>query len=167
MFDPKTMMCMHTATSAPTSGIQLLQNMVRREIAIVMQVSIQDPREQPEDGTQIPKYGKHNRTEIYQFRVPFSQLQTIYRIQSGDNKVVLLISLETPPRFFRKASEIDTHEENARFWSQNDAWYRQTDIVYNPNRLRSSSVTLKKTRPVIDIGSIPSLGSGIFALTCG
>ena len=152
MFDSDTMMSMHNVKSVPSSSIQFRQNMFRREIGIEMQIFLQDWRAWPEDGTKISKFGKLNRTETYQFRVPFSQLQTIRQIQAESNRIVLLISLETPPRFFRKVPEIDTHEQNARFWSQNDAWYRQTDIVYNPKHIRSSPVTLKKTKPVIDIG---------------
>ena len=152
MYDPKTMMSMHEVKAAASIGIQFRQNMLRREIGIEMQVYIQDWRALTEDGAQVSNLGKYNRTETYQFRVPYSQLQVIRQVQVESNKVVLLISLETPPRFFRKVPEIDTHEEKARFWSQNDAWYRQTDIVYNPRHIRSSPLTLKKTKPVIDIG---------------
>ncbi len=157
MFDSKTMMCMHEVKSAPSIGIQFRQNMLRREIAVEAQILIQDWRPPPGDGTHVPKFGKHNRIETYQFRVPFSQMQMIYRIQSENDKIIFLISLETPPRFFRKVPEIDTHDENARFWSQNDAWYRQTDIVYNPNHIRLSPLTLKKSKAVIDIGMISYL----------
>ena len=152
MYDPRTMMCMHQVKSKPPIESQFRQNVLRREIVVEMQVQIRDWRVPPKDGIQIPRHGKYNRTETYQFRVPFSQLQKIYEIEAYENTIVLLISLETPPRFFRKVSEIDTHEETARVWSQNDAWYRQTDIVYNPKHLKSSSLTLKKSNPVIDIG---------------
>ena len=152
MYDPKKMMSMHELRSTPSTEIQFRQNVLRREIAIEMQVYIQDWRAPPKDGVQVRKFGRYNRIETYQFRVPFSQLDKIYELNAENNKIVLLISLETPPRFFRKVPEIDTHEENARFWSQNDAWYRQTDIVYNAKTIKSSSLTLKKTKPVIDIG---------------
>ncbi len=157
MYDSKTMMCMHEVKSAPSIKIQFRQNMFRREIAIQTQIYIQDGRAGLEDGRHIPKFGKYNRTETYQFRVPFSQLQTIHQIRTEGHQKVLLISLETPPRFFRKVPEMDTHEEHARFWTQNDAWYRQTDIVYNPNHIGLSPLTLKKSKAVIDIGIISYL----------
>ena len=154
MYSLNTMMSMHELKATPPIGIKFRQNMLRREIGVEMQVYIQDLRASLENGTQVSNLGKHNRTETYQFRVPFSQLQKIRQIPTETNKMVLLISLDTPPRFFRKVPEIDTHEERARFWSQNDAWYRQTDIVYNPKHIRSSPLTLKKTKPVIDIGTV-------------
>jgi hypothetical protein len=65
MYDSKTMMCMHEMKSAPPIEIQFRQNMFRREIAIQTQIFIQDGRASLEDDRQVPKFGKHNRTEIY------------------------------------------------------------------------------------------------------
>lgn len=154
MYGKATMMGMYRVHSAPQAEIHFRQNMRYQELAVEFHLKIQDPRP-VENRKNISQYGKYNRDETLRFNIPFSQLQVIHRIQEDQDKIALLISLETPPRYFRKWNEVNTHEEGANYWSQNDAWYRQTDIVYNPNILKSLPLTLKKTVPIIDIGKHP------------
>ena len=155
MHDPITMMSMFTAFASPHKPIQFRQSMLHREIVVEFELDLIDPRL---PGTH-PKVGKHDRAETIRFSIPFRQLEVIHQVQVDRNRVVLLMSLDQPPRFFRKVDELGTHEENGRYWSQNDAWFRQTDIIYDPKTLRSSPLTLKKTKPVIDIGKYGPLGS--------
>lgn len=147
MCDKTTMMSMYRVHSAAQAEIHFRQNMRYQELAVEFIIKIQDPRP-----LESSLHGKYNRQETLRFNVPFSQLQVIHRVQNEKNKIVLLVSLETPPRYFRKWNEANTHEKGASYWNQNDAWYRQTDIVYNPNILKSLPLTLKKTVPIIDIG---------------
>ena len=151
MYDKTTMMGMYRVHSPPQMEIHFRQNMRYQEITVEFQIKIQDPRPL-ENSKKTSLHGKYNRNETLRFKIPFSQLQVIHRVQDDDDKVVLLISLETPPRYFRKWNEANTHEEGANYWNESDAWYRQTDIVYNPNILKSLPLTLKKTVPIIDIG---------------
>lgn len=145
------MMSMYRTVPTPQTEIQFRQNMHRRELVIEFQLNIRDPRT-TRSQTPIPQLGKYNRTETIRFSIPFSQLQVIRKVKDDQNKIGLLVSMDTPPRFFRKLDEVNTHEEKSRYWTENDAWYRQTDIVYNPSHLKSSALTLKKTQPIIDIG---------------
>lgn len=145
------MMSMYRAVPTPHTEIKFRQNMHRRELAIEFQINIRDPRTNRSQAP-VPQLGKYNRMETIRFCIPFSQLQVIHKVQDDQNKIGLVISMETPPRFFRKLDEINTHEEKSRYWTANDAWYRQTDIVYNPSNLKTSALTLKKTQPIIDIG---------------
>lgn len=151
MYDSTTMMGMYGVRSAPQTEIRFRQNMRYQELTVEFHIKIQDPRP-VENSKKSSLHGKYNRNETLRFTIPFSQLQVIHRIQDDHDKIVLLISLETPPRYFRKWNEANTHEEGANYWNQSDAWYRQTDIVYNPNILKSLPLTLKKTVPIIDIG---------------
>jgi RNA-dependent RNA polymerase len=151
MYDKTTMMGMYRVQSAPQAEIQFRQNMRHQELVVEFQIKIQDPRP-VESSKNNSLHGKYNRTETLKYTIPFSQLGVIHRVGSDEDKIALLISLETPPRFFRKWNEVNTHEDGSNYWNQNDAWYRQTDIVYNPNILKSSPLTLKKTVPIIDIG---------------
>ena len=148
MSDPTTMMSMFTVLDSPHKAIQFRQSMLHREIVVELEVSILDPR----SPSTHPKAGKHNRAELIRFSIPFRQLEVIHQIQVERDRVVLLMSLDQPPRVFRKVDELGTHEENGRYWTQNDAWYRQTDIVYDLKGLRSSPLTLRKFKPIIDIG---------------
>ena len=151
MYDKTTMMGMYRVQSAPQAEIYFRQNMRHQEVTVEFNIRIQDPR--PVESTKNASlHGKYNRNETLRFNIPFSQLQVVHRVKDDADKVALLISLETPPRFFRKWNEVNTHEEGANYWNQNDAWYRQTDIIYNPTILKSSPVTLKKTVRIIDIG---------------
>ena len=158
MCDKTTMMGMYRVHSAPQAEIHFRQNMRYQELAVEFNIKIQDPRpvENSKNGS---LHGKYNRNETLRFIIPFSQLQVIRRVQNEKDKIVFFISLETPPRYFRKWNEANTHEKGANYWNQSDAWYRQTDIVYNPNILKSLSLTLKKPMPIIDIGKHSQVSS--------
>lgn len=151
MYDKATMMGMYRVHSAPQAEIHFRQNMRYQEVTVEFHIKIQDPRPVA-NNKNGSLHGKYNRNETLRFNIPFSQLQVIHRVQDEKGKIALLISLETPPRYFRKWNEANTHEEGATFWNQSDAWYRQTDVVYNPSILKSLPLTLKKTVPIIDIG---------------
>ena len=179
MYDAKTMMSMYRVAPAPLLPVTLRLNMLRREIEVQFQLHIQDERMQPPASATPPrssaKIGKYNRTETYRFRIPFAQLQTVHETQTEEGHNVLVIPMDNPPSFYRKVDELNTHEDDATFWNVNDSWYRQTDIVYAPSRLRSATLTLKKTRPIIDIGrwityrfvfDMHKNGNSIYALIC-
>lgn len=151
MYDQTSMMSMCKVFPTPQCEIQFRQNMRHQEMVVLFQVKIQDPRT-IQEGKQTPQPGKYDRTESLRFNIPFSQLQVVHKVHNEEDKMSIVISLETPPRFFRKLDEAKTHEENGVYWNQSDAWYRQTDIIYAPGLLKSSPLTLKKTLPVIDIG---------------
>ena len=148
MYEPETMMSMHTVYPTVSTNIQFRQSMRYKEIIIEMTLEISDPESTPYRHSRAAKY---DRIEVIRFKIPFSQLEVIHQMQWGRDKVELLISLETPPRFYRKVSEASTHD-SGRYWTEQDAWFRQTDIVLDPASLKSASLTLKKTKPVIDLG---------------
>jgi RNA-dependent RNA polymerase len=153
MFDEKTMTRMYTAI--PQAGIANLfeLNLLRRHIHIQFPVNtVRDsgPKVAHDKSASPPK-----RAARYCFRIPLEQLQRVHEIQIDQVTKALLISLETPPNFFRKADDIQqTHDEGSVYWTEWDTWLRQTDIVDKPENLRSATVTLKKVRPIIDIGKL-------------
>lgn len=148
MYDQETMMSMYTVQPTKTSDITFHMKMLHREIVVQMTLELRDPR----PFSPHRKYGQNNRDDIIRFSIPFSQLEVVHEIQNRQDRVVFLVSLDTPPRFFRRIDEIETHEQAGRYWTERDAWYRQTDIVYDRNVLKDSSITLKKTKPIIDLG---------------
>lgn len=161
MYNAADMMSMYQVHHKDNAGIIFSLNLLRREIDIQFQLHITDPRLKFSqavrgDGKERAKpksLGKHNRYDNLRFRIPLAQLQVVHEIRSDDQKRVLLISLEAPPNFYRKTSQIEeTHEGTASFWKDWDSWFRQTDIVYSPKELRSAPLTLKKSRSIIDIG---------------
>ncbi|KAL8679212.1 MAG: hypothetical protein Q9186_004509 [Xanthomendoza sp. 1 TL-2023] len=135
MYAPTTMVTMHTVKASPQNGIMFKQNMLHRETVVEFGLVV------------------NSQSELFRFSIPFAHLDTILRVDSREsNKVELVVSLSTPPRFFRKLDEQDTHEDKARYWTERDAWYRQTDITNFLDDVKTFPVTIKKSRPIIDIG---------------
>ena len=146
LLDSQTMMKMCTvhASRDRKAGVEFRQDMQHREITVEFEIHIQDPR---------AGLRKYERRETMQFRIPFSQLQNIRQYEEKDKKLVLVVSLNNPPKFFKQLSPVDTHDDKAAKWGGNDAWYRQTDVVYAPNTLKKSPLSLRKIQPIIDLGS--------------
>ena len=151
MLDDITMMKMCTIFPNFETEIAFRQNSLHREITVEFPMRILDPRtNQGNHGG--PSMGRHDRAECFRFCIPFSQMKTIHRIGMEENKMVLLISLPTPPKFFKLIDKAQSHDDTAKFWRDRDAWYRQTDVVYDPSHLKKKALTLQKTKPIIDLG---------------
>ena len=144
------MMNMRTVLPTREMGIKFCMNMFHKEIFVEFSMHIVDPRATSRDPNM--QRGKHDRTELFQFRIPFTQLKAIHRIDGQGHKLILLISMETPPKFFKQLDPSKSHDDKGSVWGDNDAWYRQTDLVYVPNVLKKSPLTWKKTNPIIDLG---------------
>ena len=153
------MMGMHRVLTTDDSEISFRLNLLRREIDISFQLEFVDPRrgyaQQPDEpkSKKAIGIGRLDRVEILRFRIPFAQPLAVHDVGTAAQPA-LLISMETPPNFFRKFDEVHTHEPTAHYWTNMDAWYRQTDLLYNRKRLRAEALTLRKSKPVIDIGML-------------
>ena len=150
MVDQKTMMNMRTVLPRGDVGIKLCMNMFHKEISVEFPVHIVNPQAASNDPNL--QRCKHDRTELFQFRIPFSRLKVVQQIANQGPELILLISLETPPKFFKQLDPFNSHDDKALVWGDNEAWYRQTDIVHVPSSLKKSSLTWKKTDPTIDLG---------------
>ena len=150
MLDQTTMMNMRTVLPTKENRIKFCMNMFHKEISVEFPMHIEDPRAKSSDPSM--QRGKYDRTELFQFRIPFTQLKVIHQLAGPGHKINLLISMETPPKFFKQLDPCKSHDDKAVTWGDNDAWYRQTDLVYVPNGLKKSSLTWKKTNPIIDLG---------------
>ena len=73
--------------------------------------------------------------EIFKFVVPFKQMGNIARVTASPNTVVLLFTLETPPKYFRRIGSRDKAMK-ARSWSPKKMWYRQTDLADAPTKFK-------------------------------
>ena len=150
MLDQTTMMNMRTVLPTRETGIKFSVSMFHKEISVEFPMRIVDPRAASKDPNL--QRGKYDRTELSQFRIPFTQLKAIYGIVGQGHKLILLISMGAPPKFFKQLDPSKSHDDNAMVWGDNDAWYRQTDLVYVPNGLKKYSLTLKTKNPIIDLG---------------
>ena len=156
MFDQETMMNMRTVLPRGDTGIKFCMNMFHREISVQFPLHIVDPQ-----AASNLQRAKHNRTELFQFRIPFTRLKAVHHLANQGTELILLISLENPPKFFKQLNPMNSHDDKALTWGDNDTWYRQTDIVYMPSELKKSSLTWKKTNPLIDLGMCESLAQDL------
>ena len=150
MFNQTSMMIMRTVLPLGELGIKFSMNVFHKEISVEFPMRIVDPR--ANSSAPNTQRGKYDRTELFQFRIPFTQLKVIYQIAAKGDNLVLLVSTETPPKFFKQLDPSKSHDDKALTWGDNDAWYRQTDLVYVPNGLKKSPLTWRKANPIIDLG---------------
>lgn len=145
MIDPNSMMPLYSIMPGPNTqyDTSLFVDLVRNRIVANFTAEFHDSQH-PTD---------FDRANKYMFNLPFSQLTTIRRIELSTQAFALIISVDSPPQYFRKRQNPTTgHSDEILLWNEWDTWYRQTDIVYDPYRLQREIITLHKDQPVIDIG---------------
>ncbi|KAI9719198.1 MAG: hypothetical protein M1828_006291 [Chrysothrix sp. TS-e1954] len=141
MVNRDQMMSMRSVTGSADHPIILLLNLLRRELVVYFDINMITP----ESG--------QSQSQQYKFQVPLQHVHTIWRRTLQGNQMELILPLEIPPRFFRRHDEIEsTHELGSRFWREENAWFRQTDIAYDLGEIRKAPCTLRKRNAEIDIG---------------
>ena len=145
-------MGMYRTTTSSSNPVTFCLNLLHREIEVSFDIVFQDPTVKAKDGSESNRTsGKYVRTQKYIFVIPLAQAGQLHQIMT-DGRYVLLLSLDTPPNFYRKYNESDTHQPGATFWNRRNSLFRQTDILYDPRKLKAAPLTLKKLKPIIDIG---------------
>jgi RNA-dependent RNA polymerase len=166
MTAPNSVMPMYTARpiredgSGDRNNLTFSVDLRRRKIEACFEVTFKDPRSQGSaEYVSTARVGEYNRVNKFKFWIPFDQLQQVQRFnlpdikEPGDGGFELVITLKSPPPFYRKREDQRScHSDESCVWSEFDSWSRQTDIVYDPYRLQRAIVTLRKEKPVIDIG---------------
>jgi RNA-dependent RNA polymerase len=163
MIDPGSFMNMQSIISPPGEEMSLVVDLLRHRLVATFTVDFKDPRSQW-DTTYVSesRVSEYDRKNKFMFQIPFSQLKTIYRVDLNNGMIGLVISLSSPPAFYRRREdEKACHSPEGLLWSEFDSWFRQTDIVYDPYKLATASVALHKDRSVIDIGMY-ALAMGLF-----
>ncbi|KAK2834856.1 hypothetical protein FQN49_006848, partial [Arthroderma sp. PD_2] len=139
----KSMLTMRTITANFQDHTRFVADLFRREINIFFQMTKLESRSSVTAPPIIQKY---------RIRIPFVHLSRIQRISDGE-EVSFIISLDSPPSYHRKLQDIEsTFSETENMWRADDTWYRQTDIVHNPQDLVHAKTSLRKAHPVINIG---------------
>lgn len=132
-------------------GITFQMKMQHHEIEVEFMLRIEDWR-RSDSGNRHTDVGKFDRNEQVKFRIPFSQMNSIRCSPIDNKKFAWVFSLETPPKFFKKIANLALQQEDSLSYRENDFWFRQTDVVYNPSSLKRFPVMLKKTFPSLDLG---------------
>jgi RNA-dependent RNA polymerase len=164
MVDRETIMPLRTLQPYRTNGLSFCVNLRQHRITATFQVEYID------DGSTSHMAGyepnKYDRINQYRFEIPFSQLKTIRRVEISRGVFGLLISLDSPPQYYRKRMDAKAcHSSEGMQWNEFDTWYRQTDLIYDPYQLHRAVVTLHKERPIIDIGKTLVIRLTSFILT--
>ena len=160
LVNPTAMMSLRRLQPAQQSDMTFMLDLQRNRIVAAFIVPFRDPRSQGDKNfASNLAVGQYDRDNKYMFQIPFGQLKTIHRLAiPNSNSFALLISLDSPPKYFRKREDSTAgHSPENPLWTELETWYRQTDIVYDPYQLQNAKVTLHKERPVIDIGKSPLL----------
>ena len=119
-----------------------------RDALVEFQLNVSD---QVQSRRPDPKTLSHD----YMMRIPLGQFSMVSEIEGENGSKILVLSLESPPIVFKKVEDgMQTHDRESRVWSETDLWYRQTDIVHQPQKFKILPVALRKANPVIDIGMI-------------
>jgi RNA-dependent RNA polymerase len=163
MLGPESFMTMESVNAVPGNELSLVVDLLRNRLVATFVVDYKDPRNHGDMNYVSKSYvTEYERKNKYMFQIPFSQLKKIYRVDLSDSMISLVISLESPPAFYRKMEdEKSFHSNDNLLWSEFDTWYRQTDIVYDPYGLANLTIALHKDRPVIDIGMYASFLNSI------
>ena len=169
MLDQKSMMRMQTVQGDSRDDMSFVVDLLKNRLVATFMVHFKDPRaEVATESRSASTVSRFERKNRYMFQIPFGQLKTVHRVNIDAETLAILISLESPPQFFRKREDEKTcHSNESLVWSEFDSWYRQTDIVYNPYALSTATVALHKERPVIDIGESYSVQMSLMLTSAG
>lgn len=151
MDDEKTLLGMKKVTADTKRAITFQLNLFYRELHIAFKLPILDWRSRELSDT-LPELGKLDREEDFKFKIQFRDLNEIREVPLGPGCFAVFITLEVPPKVFKRVDDLATHENQSRVWNDKESWFRQTDVVYNPSSLKRLPLSLQKTRAVLDLG---------------
>jgi RNA-dependent RNA polymerase len=81
-----------------------------------------------------------------------AQLSCVLQTEDQE-RVSHVIALDTPPVYHRKLSDVaSTFSDSENRWKAWDLWSRQTDIVHVQHELAQVPVSLRKRKPLVNIG---------------
>ena len=141
MHNTSTMLSLHHI-AGKSSEQQLHLDLARKDLRIEFKLETMDVKE----GKKI----RHHET--FRLTVPLSELHTIYRAEVGPSLAALIVNLDFPPRYYRKIAAEESHDEASKVWYEDDAWYRQTEILNNASKVKHRPTSLRKYEPLIDLG---------------
>lgn len=140
------MLSLRTISKGIREFPRLTLNLKKMEIILRFQIAIFDHRRVATTPDDI--------FHDYRIRIKFSQLKSILQIRNDSEKSVShVIVLGLPPLYHRRLKNIaSTFEESKISWREEDAWFRQIDIVTVASDLARLPVSLRKRAVLINIG---------------
>lgn len=94
---------------------------------------------------------------LFRLQVKLDKMNDIF-LKTEGSREIWTIPTDTPPELYKRTTSVeDTHQIGTRAWSEWNAWFRQTDVVLDPNQLRQEPTSMRKDQAIIDIGDCPHL----------
>ena len=148
--DQNTILSLKKVTSTVTSPVYLELNMKHKELSAVFEVPIMDWRAE-KLGIQVPKTRIPNGMEEFKFKIPLTEVVEISESPIENDCFALAFTPLVPPSFFKRVHNVQA-SALLKLWTDQDAWSRQTDVVYNLNSLKKAPLTLKNPDAALDLG---------------
>ena len=145
MVNETTMLPMRTVGNATNESASLALDLRRKELLVYFKLPIFNPGQK-----QAAPGGQYHE---YRLRIPFAQMTKIFEASDPASETVShMTTLDVPPLYYRRIKDISSTFIDDNSWRAADTWFRQTDIVHNPQELAGLPVNLRKFKPLIDIG---------------
>ena len=144
---PLAMKPMYRTTSKHDSPITLSHKLRFKEIEITFPLFFRG------DGDPTAEPIRNNR-RLFKLVMSHTSDIKVWEVMHFENKniAILVISVATPPLFYRKFPEHMSHTAGANKWDAKQAWWRQTDISYDPSEAKTLPTSLKRAPTAINIG---------------
>ncbi|KAL4953606.1 RNA dependent RNA polymerase-domain-containing protein [Aspergillus filifer] len=140
LMDETTMMSMRTVGSTTSGNAYVALNLKYKELLVYFDIST------PSAGSRLPP-------QKYRLKVSFSQLERFHQTKDPSSRGISHFTfLSSPPLYHRRITNLDRTFMEATSWRESDTWFRQTNIVHNPERLADLPISLRRQNPIIDIG---------------
>ena len=145
MYAPEKML--RKFASKPDSPVNFGLNMRYQEIKVEFEL-----RYSRKQSSSVSASGQKTYSHRLRFTVPFRQMHRIQILGSHANTLKIQMSLDTPPKFFKQIEGIFISDDKAQLWTEDDIWFRQTDMVADQRTLKNSSIRLDRKTPILDFG---------------
>lgn len=149
LVDESTFLPLRTVGTGKDEKASLVVDLKQRSLQVYFQLPILHTRSKPVNQTDTQYQ--------YRVRIPFSQLSQIFQTHDAASGCVSQLTfLDCPPLYHRRINNIASTFIDDNNWKESDTWFRQTYVVHNPQELAPLPISLRKLKPVIDIGEYRS-----------
>ncbi|RFU28144.1 hypothetical protein B7463_g8205, partial [Scytalidium lignicola] len=154
LLHPTSMMPMRIVDAASKQDISLVVDLEKKKLVVNFKIltrvmtsdDVASKKEYIDDVAGLER-------RRYFFEIPLAQLGMIHRVDLDSTSFYLIISMKSPPMYFRKSSDdMSSHLPDGVLWTEFESWYRSTAITLNPQILQHTPLSLCTEAAVIDIG---------------
>lgn len=119
----------------------------QRALFVYFQLTVFNPKQKSTKGTGL----QHD----YRLKIPFSQMTRNFQSRDSTSGCISQYTfLDSPPLYHRRIKNIEHTFVDDTTWRDTGTWFRQTQVVHNPQGQASLPASLRKLNPIIDIGKL-------------